>query len=314
MSAQYKYDVTFSFLAQDEPLAERLHNLVSTTLKSFLYTKRQRELVGTDGEVTLNRVFVNEARLVVVLHRAGWGATPFTRIEQTAIQNRGFTNGYDFVLMIPLDQPPVPPPWMPKPRIWLNLGRLGESAAVAIIEERVREAGGEPQAETPEQLLARLGEDVRAEHERQAVLGSETGVNMARKEVESLFRELERVAAASRSTGFTVEAVQFPQGGLILVVRGGEVSAHISWANRHGNTLDDSGLFINYWGAPLRFRGVQVSTEQTQLGKTEYRFELTKGLQPGWCPAHSKDSISTDELAMGIVRSLSDHIRRRQKI
>jgi hypothetical protein len=154
----FEFDVAFSFLAQDEPLAERLHDLVSRSLTSFLYSKRQGELVGTDGEKTFNTVFGEQARLVVVLYRKGWGTTPFTRIEETAIRNRAYSEGYSFVLMIPLDQPPTTPAWLPKTSLWLDLGRFGETTAVAIIEERVRHAGGEPQPDTPERKLARLAE------------------------------------------------------------------------------------------------------------------------------------------------------------
>src|ERR1039458_4546278 len=93
----YEYDVAFSFLAQDELLATNLNDLLQDRLNTFLYSKRQGELAGTDGEQTFNSVFGEKARVVVVLYRAGWGETPWTRIEETAIRNRAFEHGYDFV-------------------------------------------------------------------------------------------------------------------------------------------------------------------------------------------------------------------------
>ena len=65
---QYKYEVAFSFLAQDEVLATELNDLLQDRLSTFIYSKRQEELAGTDGEETFNNVFGKQARLVVVLY------------------------------------------------------------------------------------------------------------------------------------------------------------------------------------------------------------------------------------------------------
>ena len=96
-SSSYKYDVAFSFMAEDEALAAQLTDLLQDRLKVFLYSRRQGEIAGTDGEKTFNAVFGEQARLVVVLYRSRWGQTPWTRIEETAIRNRAFEHGYDFV-------------------------------------------------------------------------------------------------------------------------------------------------------------------------------------------------------------------------
>ena len=103
---KYKYDVAFSFLARDEGLATELNDLLQDRVRTFLYSRKQGEIAGKDGEQSFNAVFGKEARLVVVLYRRGWGETPWTRIEETAIRNRAFEYGYDFVKFIPLDEPP----------------------------------------------------------------------------------------------------------------------------------------------------------------------------------------------------------------
>jgi hypothetical protein len=121
----FKYDVAFSFLTQDEPLATRLNDLLAGRLNTFLYARQQETIAGTDGEQTFNRVFGDEARLVVVLYRAGWGETRFTRFEQTAIRNRGAEDAYEFALFIPLDSPPTVPKWLPQYRLWIGIDRWG---------------------------------------------------------------------------------------------------------------------------------------------------------------------------------------------
>jgi hypothetical protein len=72
-SPEYTYDVAFSFLAQDEGLATELNDPLQDRVRTFLYSKKQGEITGTKGERTFNAVFGEQARLVVVLYRAGWG-------------------------------------------------------------------------------------------------------------------------------------------------------------------------------------------------------------------------------------------------
>jgi hypothetical protein len=53
----FEYDVAFSFLAQDESVAAELNDALCERVKTFLYSKRQEQLAGTDGEKTFNAVF-----------------------------------------------------------------------------------------------------------------------------------------------------------------------------------------------------------------------------------------------------------------
>ena len=90
-STEYKYDVAISFLQEDEPLAieiaDRLGGRVGVDV--FVYSRRQNDLVGKDGLEAFSGVFGEQSRVVVVLHRGQWGQTPWTRVEETAIKNRG---------------------------------------------------------------------------------------------------------------------------------------------------------------------------------------------------------------------------------
>jgi len=131
----FKYDVAFSFLQQDEPIATQLNDRLQDRVSTFLYSERQKEVAGTDGEETFGRAFREEARLVVVLYRAGWGETKWTRIEQSAIRARGFEHGYDFAKFIPLEQPAKLPAWLPPTQIYIGLKRFGIDGAAAVIAE-----------------------------------------------------------------------------------------------------------------------------------------------------------------------------------
>jgi hypothetical protein len=145
---KYPIDVAFSFLQEDEDLANRLNNLLQDRVKTFIYSRKQEVIAGTNGEKTFNQVFGENSRIVVVLYREGWGKTAWTRIEETAIRNRAFEEGYDFVIFIPITKESVLPKWLPKNKIWVGLDRWGEEGAASVIEARVQEFGGTPKEAT----------------------------------------------------------------------------------------------------------------------------------------------------------------------
>ena len=130
----FRYDIAFSFMKEDEGLATQINDRLQDRYRTFLYSKAQEQLGGTDGEKTFNDVFGNQALSVAVLLRAGWGKTPWTRIEETAIRNRAFNEGYDFTTFI-VTVPGTPiPDWLPKARIWYNIERFGLDGAAAVLE------------------------------------------------------------------------------------------------------------------------------------------------------------------------------------
>ena len=117
----YKYDVAFSFLKEDEAIATHLNDLLRHRFRTFLYSEKQKDLAGRDGEKLFNTVFQKESRTVIVLFRENWGKTPWTRIEETAIRNRIYDAGYKFVTFISLDESVRMPEWMPKVRLYVDL-------------------------------------------------------------------------------------------------------------------------------------------------------------------------------------------------
>jgi hypothetical protein len=152
----FKYDIAFSFVREDEGLATQLNDRVQDRYRTFLYSRAQEQLVGTDGEKTFNAVFGKEARIVAVLLRPEWGHTPWTRIEETAIRNRAHDQGYDFTTFIVSASGTAIPNWLPKARIWYNLERFGVDCAAAVLEARVQERGGTAVQETLADRAARV--------------------------------------------------------------------------------------------------------------------------------------------------------------
>lgn len=140
---KYKYEVAFSFLQVDELIAYQINDLIQDRIETFLYSKKQEELGGTDGEKKFNEVFYKDSRIVVVLYRNGWGQTPWTRIEETAIKNKAFDKGWEFLLLVNLDKTSKLPPWIPKSYIWFDFERWKAEGLAPVIEQKVKECGGE---------------------------------------------------------------------------------------------------------------------------------------------------------------------------
>src|SRR4030043_1433232 len=99
----FKYDVVFSFLKGDEDLVSRIDTLLHGRFKTFVPSRREVFIAHTDFERTVHRVFGREARIVTVFYRGSWGRTGCTLLEETTLRNRAHEEGYDFILLIPVD-------------------------------------------------------------------------------------------------------------------------------------------------------------------------------------------------------------------
>jgi hypothetical protein len=168
----YDIDVAFSFLQQDEPLAVSIASEIEPRYSCFIFSEKQTELAGTDGEKTLNNIFGEKARTVVVLYRKDWGNTPWTRIEGTAIRNRAYKAGYDFTLFVNLDNTSSLPEYVPKNRIWYDFERYGLSGLIPIIERNIQALFGTVKEDTVETRARKASRDVLFSQNRERYLRS----------------------------------------------------------------------------------------------------------------------------------------------
>lgn len=303
----FEYDVAFSFLASDEDLASRLNDLIKPRLTTFLYSKRQTEIAGADGEQRFNAIFGNEARTVVILYRKGWGETPWTRIEETAIRNRAYDEGYDFALFIPLDTPATVPPWLPRTRLWLGLDRWGLEGAASVIEARVQEAGGQVRVETFEEKTLRLKREIDAEEERKRFLSSVEGVRAATTEIRSLHKQVQRQLATLKDTAGFNFTLEFHRLNASLI--GNKFSLSIDWTGRFLNTLDGSKLEVTLWHGPPHRPGMTFLFEQPKrLKQRRFQFDRDWTGAHGWREKDEADFLSTERLAELCITFLMEHI------
>jgi hypothetical protein len=303
----YKYDVAFSFLAKDEALATELSDLIQERVQTFLYSKKQGEIAGTDGEKTFNAVFGEEARLVVVLYRAGWGETPWTRIEETAIRNRAFEQGYEFVKLIPLDDPPSAPKWLPKTQLWVGLKRWGTSGAASVIEARIEELGGQPHEETVAERAVRLERSLKFSEKKTRFLNSGEGVKAANEEFGILHREIEHLIAeikqSASSLSFTLKHRERQ-----FVILGPNSALSVGWQYHYANSLEKAQLSVSVWRGHPPFPGVVTFDEPSRLRENHFTFDLLPNEQCRWMSSDSGGRhFTSKELASFVLKYAMDH-------
>ena len=311
---KYKYDVAFSFCAKDENIATGINDLIQDRIKTFLYSKNQEAIAGTDGEETFNKVFAEDARIVFVLYRKEWGTSSWTRIEETAIRNRAYEEGFDFTILAPLEKPQTVPKWLPKTRIWYGLDRWGIEGGASVIEARVQEFSGEVKEETVEDRAAKLSRALIAEKEKQTLLDSDNGVKMANKEISKLFVEIEnaieRIADNKKKTNFIVE-----KRDRKLAVFGEGFTIQFFWSVSFSNTLKSSALYLALFKGhlPVERRDFFPFEKPKKLRETEFNFDINLSGTPVWTEAKGKKkSYLATDLAKTAITMLFEQVQKAQ--
>lgn len=305
----YKYDVAFSFVSEDEGFAEQLNSLIAPRLTTFLYSKNQNEVAGTDGEKTFNRVFGSESRIVVVVYRNSWGNTPWTRIEQTAIKNRAYDKGYDFVLVIPVRDEHPDLEWLPKTTIWIGFQRWGLEAAAGVIEARVQQAGGDPHDESVMEKAKRLKQEKESADTRKGFLESTNGVNAAVIEANRLFELVQSTVEQIKSeVEFPMKATPSKDGRGIDVTAPG-VSLSVDWRWNFENSLDGSELSIVFWKGRSRRLLNWLDNQPKAISHLKFDFDRNQTGTYIWRRNNPHGELTSERLADDLLKSLMEYSR-----
>jgi hypothetical protein len=311
--ADYKYEVAFSFLKEDEAIALKINDLLQDRMTTFIYSKRQEEVAGTDGEETFNKVFGEESRIVVVLYRENWGQTPWTRIEETAIRNRAYNDGYDFTIFIPLNNPPSVPKWLPKTHIWTNIARYGTDGAANIIETKVQQSAGTTREENLEERALRIKREIEFQNEKDKFLYSAQGVKAANEEIQKLFKQMIiQIESISNKTHITFRVEKKEDGDHHWVDIFSEThSVSVDWYYSFSNSLENSRLTVELWkpGKPRPDRYYSKLTQRAMVKSTTFNFDYDESKNYKW--KGDKHYFSVIQLAEYCIRLLIDHLNKK---
>jgi hypothetical protein len=194
MTEQYKYDVAFSFLKQDLEIAQSLATNLEPGLRTFVYARRQEDLLGRDGMDVFAKVFGGDSRLSVILHRGpsgdgeGWGGTPWTAFEENHIKARALKTRMTNFMLVRLDAAEVPK-WVPEFHIWSDWQRESRDAIVGAIRAKAREVGAAVRWETAIERAVRQKREREAEQRREWRRREPNGGAMLREQAQNVFAE-----------------------------------------------------------------------------------------------------------------------------
>jgi len=298
-----KYDVAISFLSEDEPTAAALNNGLSDGLQVFFYPRQQETLAGTDGLVSMRTPFLDESRLVVVLYRDPWGKTPWTRVEQTAIQEGCLRHGWQKLLFVMLDKTSDPPLWVPDTRVRFNYAAFGLEQAIGAIKIRVQENGGTVEPLTALKRAELAQRETRYQKERER-LRSHEGVEIVRQNTSELFRAIERLGAEINASGTaTIQVVSDAQQ---CHLRNSRVSLLVNLVEPHSQPT----LVLSEFNKRLAMLGERLAYLNggpVKLRESTFLPDMNHARECGWIERKQTATfLSTDALADTVLSSFVD--------
>ena len=317
MEDKYIYDVAISFLNDDIDIARKINNRLSETYNTFVYFDRQKEIVGVDGEIKFNEVFGIQSRIVVVLYRDTWGSTPFTRIEETAIKNRGFEEGYDFLIIAKLDDESEVPQYYPKPRIWAHFPQLGYEGLVSSIEHKIKGNNEAKHDLNAIELIERMNTEKGIAEDKDQLLNSIDGVERSINERDKLYDSLKDLAEVinSKPGDIKFSVQKSPYGICYLTLHRLETSfiyeLSLAWFPESGNSLNNTYLYLYVARRP--FYSTSRSRDSEIVLSEKFIFDLELPDNYGWRSTDKSHDIHTSQkLADYCIRLLIEEYKKNE--
>ena len=271
-----KHEVAFSFLAPDLALATRFADSLAP-LTTFVFSRKQEELAGTDDQESFRAAFRFDSRLNTILLRSGWGQTPWTRVEQTAIQERCLADGWDRLLVVRLDDSPGPK-WIPQLNLYLDLRTFPFEQAVGAIKRQVQSLGGKPEAPSPLDAARSIARLAQFERETKDLFRTSDGIRQADDAVirvaDALHSDLQKVAP---EYGWALAYGRNEAAYCVVRLQG--CSVLLNW-QRYFNSAEDCDLRTRVIPAPIE------TPDEQRAGKAFVRFGETSSVFQGTYKIH----------------------------
>jgi hypothetical protein len=310
---QPKYDLAISFLAKDEPTAAALNNGLTAGLKVFFFPRSQEDLAGTDGLESMRKPFLTGSRINVVLYREGWGDTPWTRVEETAIKDACLQRGWSSLFLIALGKSRKPI-WVPDTLVRYNLGDYGIEQAIGAIKARVQEAGGTIERPSAMTDAARIHREAQFLQDRERLFRDQRWItDTVLPAVKNLFATIDRIAQEVR----TVNGMNFRSGANDgrCVITNNRVSLHVGWRQPYINVVAENAYIIaSEFKTQIALPGeppLLYYREPTSLNQCRFKPALSLTRELCWSEeTKPEELLSLEELADKCVRQFLDLLGR----
>ena len=309
-----KYDAAISFLARDVATAQAIYDrLVSSGLKIFFFPRNQENLAGTNGLESMREPFF-DTRIAVVLFKAPWGETPWTRVEATAIQERCLQKGWDTLMFVQLDTTSQIPRWLPSTHVRFAFEQYGVDQLVGAIKLRIQELGGKllpPDAMTE---ARRVASEATYLQDREGLLRDRAWIESAvHRAVGETMQELRHLAQEANSRhGFQIVCGAKDR---VCVMRSGFVSFDVGWKQPIFNYVGRNSSGDCYLRATEFSGGINLPDEQGSFMEKpqklkEHRFyvEVAHDRTLVWVESGNKERIHPSKLADQLMRLFFDLI------
>lgn len=283
---EVEWDVAFSLLARDAPLATELCALLPPDVRSFLYVAQQGEVLGANAVEAYARTFAEHSRFAVVLLRNGWGDTPYTRVESDAIARLALREGAAHVLVIKLDPDARVPAYIDPTRVWLDFAQYGVDGAAAILTERLKAIGFDVRqptsAERAQRAVARRDFRARQEAFEQGPEAS-AAVEAAFVALDAaLVQKTTELAAHDPALSIRNERRQLGQvdRGMVIVTKraGLMVRLHKPFAFQAA----ESYIELSTWDGVPQVPWARYYEERARISEERYTIHLWPGDVVGW--------------------------------
>jgi hypothetical protein len=307
-------DVAISFLVRDEATAKAIADqLEGAGLMVFFFPHKQEELAGTNGMASMRAPFL-EARVNVVLFREGWGKTPWTRVEDSAVSERCFKGGWTSLMFVELEKAKTPD-WLPGTHIRFNFKDYGLDQLIGAIKMRVQEQGGTIK---PLDALTRA-KQVKAEasylEDRNRLLRDGAFIHGVHEAIRATLAQVGELANKLRTEhGMDVS---FGSQDRMGVLRSGFVSVGIGWKQPIFNLVgdyekDECFLRVAEFSGLLALPGEQRWYVEAPklLKETRFKADVTFDRTLEWRVDGKHETVPASQLADRIVRMFLDLVSR----
>jgi hypothetical protein len=292
-NSDYKNDVAFSFVVEDDQLAHKINDLLIDRFSTYLYSKNIDETINKDGIEKFKSIFKKDSRIVVLLFRKKYGKTKWTSVEEDAIKERYLDGDKNFLFLIIVEDKVDLPVWIPENRIYCDLTKHSIEKIASYIEYRIHETGGKENPESFSDIIKRINRKDEFKKKKEAYLGSNIAARDALTEIDKMISYLEE--KQEELISFNIHLIKNPisESQRSITYQWKQyIQLYIKWKGSINSTFSDK-LYISIIIAP------GDSDKNSYPYHPEYRFDILPSDNKGWWDGNKfYDSIQLIEVTM----------------